>query len=113
MLMGSMAKELRHENWYRVEAFQDIDIGLGRCSTGLSNPEDQPVWNAEETSCIFMEGEIFDYKENLKKLVDLGYTFQGESQAEYILHMYEAYGEDFVTYLNGAFVVAIWDKSIK
>ena len=59
--------------------------------TGLSNPEEQPVWNEDETLCIFMEGEIFDFNDEKKKLKDLGHHFQSDSQAEFILHLFEEY----------------------
>jgi asparagine synthase (glutamine-hydrolysing) len=38
-----------------------------------------------------------------------GILFRSDSTAEFVLRLYEARGEDFVTELNGAFTVAIWD----
>jgi asparagine synthase (glutamine-hydrolysing) len=113
MLLAGMAGVMKHEAWYRVDLYRDQDFGAGRASTGLSNPEEQPVWNEEKTLCIFMEGEIFGHDEEKRKLIEAGHQFQGDSQAEFILHLYEEHGENFISNLNGAFVVAIWDRSIR
>lgn len=84
-------------------------IALGRASQGLLNPERQPIWNKNGSLCIFMEGEVYDYDDQKQQLVQRGYQFETDSDAEFVLHLYEEYGEGFALKLNGAFVAAIWD----
>ncbi len=109
-LLTDMAQSLKHEDWYQVDLFHNEDVGLGRVSLGIINKEPQPIWNADRSVCIVMEGEVFDYGSEKQALIDKGYIFQTQSDAEFILHLYEEYGEDFAVRLNGTFVVAIWNQ---
>lgn len=112
-LLANMAQALKHEDWYRVELYQEEGLGLGRVSLGLSNPEPQPIWNEDETLCLVMEGEIYDYEDLKQRLIANGHRFQVNNDAEFVLHLFEELGEEFASYLNGAFVAAIWDRQAK
>ena len=110
-LVPEMARAMKHEEWYQTDLYYDKYIGLGRVSLGIINTEPQPIWNKDRTRLIFFEGEIFDYQDIKKELITLGYQFHTLSDAEFILYMYEEFGRDFVSRLNGSFVTAIWDQS--
>jgi asparagine synthase (glutamine-hydrolysing) len=89
--------------------YTDDSAAFGRVSLGILDPETQPIWNEDKTLCIVMEGEIYDYDGEKQRLIERGYRFQVNNDPEFLLHMYEAYGEDAALRLNGAFVAAIWD----
>jgi asparagine synthase (glutamine-hydrolysing) len=108
-LLDNMAQALKHEDWYKVHLYSDEGVGLGRVSVGVLNPEPQPIWNEDHTLCIVMEGEVYDYGDEKRRLIERGYEFRMDNDPEYVLYLYEEYGEDFVSKLNGAFVAAIWD----
>jgi asparagine synthase (glutamine-hydrolysing) len=108
-----MALALKEEGWYQLDLHHDQDFGLGRVSLGISNPEPQPIWNEDETLAIVMEGEIYDYQDLKQYLMARGHRFQMNNDVEFVLHLYEEFGEDFAIKLNGAFVVAIWDRRAK
>ncbi|MBC7249629.1 MAG: 7-cyano-7-deazaguanine synthase, partial [Anaerolineae bacterium] len=108
-LLKDMIRAIRHEDWYQVHHYTDGGIGLGRVSLGILNPEPQPIWNEDRSLCIFMEGEVYDYEGERRHLIERGHRFHVNNDPEYVLHLYEEYGEDFVLKLNGAFVAAIWD----
>ncbi|GAH13466.1 unnamed protein product, partial [marine sediment metagenome] len=112
-LLNAMAKALKSHDWYQVDIYCGEDYGLGRASTSLLKPDEQPVWNEDNSLCLVMEGEIFDYHNEQRSLIELGYQFRRDSQAEFVLHLFEEYGESFVAHLNGAFVVAIWNIHTK
>jgi asparagine synthase (glutamine-hydrolysing) len=107
-LLRDMAQALKHEDWYQVHLYADEGVGLGRVSLGILNPEPQPVWNEDETLCIVMEGEVYGYDDEKQRLIERGHRFSVGNDAEYVLHLYEEYGEDFALKLNGAFVATIW-----
>jgi len=108
-LLQCMAQALKHEDWYQVHLYADDGIGLGRVSLGILNPEPQPIWNEDRSLCIVMEGEVYDYADEKRLLVERGHRFQVNNDPEYVLHLYEEYGEEFALKLNGAFVAAIWE----
>jgi asparagine synthase (glutamine-hydrolysing) len=111
MLLKDMASALKGEDWYQLDLHHGQGFGLGRVSLGISNPEPQPIWNEDGTLAVVMEGEIFDYQNLKQHLVNRGHRFQVNNDAEFVLHLYEEFGEGFAIKLNGAFAVAIWDKA--
>lgn len=80
-----------------------IDIGGG----------DQPIYNEDRSACVVFNGEIFNYIELRAQLQKLGHRFATQSDTEVIVHLYEQYGEDFVTHLNGQFAIALWDMNAR
>jgi asparagine synthase (glutamine-hydrolysing) len=110
-LIESMAAALHPEPRFRKDLYTTQGLGLGRVSLGLVNSAPQPIWNEDHSICVVMEGEIYDYQDLKRKLVDKGYQFASKNNdAEFILHLYEEEGEDFVSELNGQFAIAIWDQ---
>lgn len=103
--LAAMARALQEERRHIVEMHAEAGFGLGRVTLGLLNPQPQPVWNAGRTRCIVMEGEVYDEDDWARRLP--GPAPAGD--AEYLLRLYEARGEDFARELNGAFAAAIWD----
>lgn len=108
-LLKHMASALESEDRFQVDLYQNGQVGLGRVSLGLMNPQPQPIWNEDQSLCLVMEGEIYDYQELKRNLLAHGHRFQINNNAEFALHMYEEFGEDFAAKLNGAFIIAIWD----
>jgi asparagine synthase (glutamine-hydrolysing) len=108
--LTDMAQALDAGNRYQVDLFNHSDMGIGRVSLGLGNPGPQPVWNEDHSLCIVMEGELFDYGHLKERLAERGHHFTHHSDAEFMLHLFEEFGESFAAKLNGAFVAAIWDK---
>jgi asparagine synthase (glutamine-hydrolysing) len=105
-----MASALHDGQKFRKDLFSRDGIGLGRVSLGIVNPEPQPIWNSDRSICIMMEGEIFDHQQLKNKLIDRRHNFSVHNDPEFILHLYEEYGEGFAEKLNGSFLVVIWDK---
>ena len=112
-LLGDMVQALKHEDWYQVHLYADDGVGLGRVSLGILNPEPQPIWNEDRSLGIFMEGEVYGYEEEKRRLIERGHRFAVGNDAEYVLHLYEEYGEGFALKLNGAFVAAIWEPQAR
>lgn len=105
-----MCDALKHEEWYNVEKFIDKPIYMARISSCVFNPEVQPIFNEDETLCIMMDGEIYDYQNVKEDLISKNHKFSVNNSPEFILHLYEQKGKDFVQSLNGSFVLTIWDR---
>ena len=108
-LLEHMISSIRHEGWYRIDKYHDSLFGIARVHLGIFNSEPQPIFNEEKSLCIFMDGKIYDYDEELLKLKAKGHKFNIVNDPEFCLHLYDEYGKDFVKKLNGSFVIAICD----
>ena len=108
-LLEHMISSIKHEEWYGLDKYYDSLFGIARVHLGTFNPEPQPIFNEDKSLCIFMDGKIYDYDEELLKLKDKGHKFNIVNDPEFCLHSYEEFGEDFVKKLNGSFVIAICD----
>ncbi len=72
---------------------------------------DQPVTNQTGTVHAVFNGEIYNYLELRGHLASKGYTLRGTGDSEIIPHLYDEYGMEFVTRLNGMFAIALWDSA--
>lgn len=69
----------------------------------------QPLSNEEGTVWIAFNGEVYNYRELRPGLEAAGHRFATETDTEVIVHLYEEYGPECVSYLRGMFAFAIWD----
>ena len=69
----------------------------------------QPIFNEDKTIFTFYNGEIYNYIELREKLKKLGHTFTTHSDTEVIVHLYEEYGIEFISQLNGMFGIFLAD----
>ena len=77
-----------------------IDIGGGQ----------QPISNETEDVWVIMNGEIYNYIELRDELMKKCHFFKTHSDTEVVVHLYEEYGEDFVSRINGMFAIYLYDK---
>jgi len=76
-----------------------IDVNSGR----------QPVYNEDRTVVVVFNGEIYNYGELRQELTKRGHILTTHSDTECIAHLYEDFGEDYVTHLRGMFAIVMWD----
>jgi asparagine synthase (glutamine-hydrolysing) len=70
----------------------------------------QPLSNEDGSIWVSYNGEIYNYAELRKKLLEKGHRFSTQGDTETLVHLYEDYGEEMVHHLVGMFAFAIWDK---
>ncbi len=85
-----------------------VCIGFQRLSIIDIGAPSQPF--ASNRAIMVCNGEIYNFKELRKSLIQRGYTFSTQTDTEVILHGYEEWGENLFEKLNGIFSIAIWDK---
>lgn len=92
---------------------QNKKIGLGfrRLSiVDLSYAGHQPMSDDSKKYWIVFNGEIYNYKEIKKDLLNKGYKFCSNTDTEVILKGYIEYGIDIISKLNGMFAIALWNE---
>lgn len=95
-------------------AGQHIDgkayLGFRRLSIIDLDNGSQPMYNEDKKIVITFNGEIYNYQELRKDLIEKGHTFANNSDTEVLIHAYEEYGEDMLNKLRGMFAFVIWDS---
>jgi len=110
--LADMVESISHRgpDFCSVESIGDVHLGHSRLSIiDISTNSNQPLWNTAKTACIVFNGEIYNYKTLRKELVDLGYSFNSNGDAEVLLNLYLEFGYLMFQKLNGIFSFAIWD----
>lgn len=87
-----------------------INLGFRRLSIVDIEGGRQPVHNEDESIWSVFNGEIYNFENLRKMLVQKGHKlYTSHSDSEVFVHLYEEYGLDFVNMLNGMFALALWD----
>ena len=87
-----------------------IALGHRRLSIIDLNTGHQPLSNEDGTVWIVFNGEIYNYRELRRYLLQRGHAFRTESDTEVIVHLYEELGPGCLEKLRGMFAFAIWDE---
>lgn len=70
----------------------------------------QPLYSDDNTLCLIVNGEIYNYLDIRRRLEGEGYCFKTHSDCEVILPLYQRYGIEFLKHLRGMFAFALWDS---
>lgn len=76
----------------------------------LSDAARQPMQSLDGRYIIVYNGELYNYIDLRKELIDLQYKFFSNSDTEVILNSYSEWGEECLNRFNGIFSFAIWDE---
>jgi len=89
----------------------DAGFGFRRLSIVDVVGGPQPLPNEDKSIWVIHNGEIYNHTELRAELTREGHRFISRSDAETLVHGYEAWGLDgLLTRLQGMFAFAIWDE---
>ena len=111
-LLSSMSREIAHRG-----PDDDGIADMGVCGFAfrrlsiidLSQAGHQPMKSTDGRFTVVFNGEIYNYRELRAELSMSGSVFKTESDTEVLLHLFERYGAQMLTRLDGMFAFAIWD----
>jgi len=110
--VAKMITLLRHRGPDECGIYRDKNICLGHARLSILGLECgvQPISSADENLWIVYNGEVFNYLELQQDLEKKGYCFTTGTDTEVVLAMYQEYGSGCLSYFNGQFAIAIWDR---
>jgi asparagine synthase (glutamine-hydrolysing) len=76
----------------------------------LSKKGRQPFISSDGNFVITFNGEIYNFKEIKKELIEKKIFFKSNSDTEVIIEAYKYWGLNFIKRLRGMFAFAIWDS---
>jgi asparagine synthase (glutamine-hydrolysing) len=71
---------------------------------------DQPMRSTDGRYVVVFNGEIYNYREIRRVLIEHGATFATRSDTEVILEGFRYWGRDVVRHIEGMFAFVIWDR---
>lgn len=113
--IGPMSASLTHRGPDSHAVFERpyLALAIRRLSIIDLKTGDQPLSNEAGDVTLVFNGEIYNYRELRRELLDRGHQFKTHSDGEVIVHLYEERQEEFVNGLNGMFAIALWDEKRK
>ena len=82
-------------------------MGFRRLSIIDLDNGSQPMFNENKKIVITFNGEIYNYQDLRKDLIEKGHIFANNSDTEVLIHAYEEYGEDMLNKLRGMFAFVL------
>jgi asparagine synthase (glutamine-hydrolysing) len=109
--LSSMGEAIRHRGPDECGLLVDGAFGFGmqRLSIIDLKTGHQPIGNEDGSVQVVFNGEIYNYRELARDLIDRGHVLTTTTDTEVIVHLWEEHGVDCVRYLGGMFALAVWD----
>jgi asparagine synthase (glutamine-hydrolysing) len=89
----------------------DFGMGMRRLSIIDVAGGGQPMFNEDGSVGTVFNGEIYNYRELMRRLEKRGHVFKTHSDTETIVHLYEEMGDRCITEMRGMFALALWDAA--
>ncbi|MCM1523306.1 MAG: asparagine synthase (glutamine-hydrolyzing) [Ruminococcus sp.] len=112
-VLGRMMDKIVHRGPDSQGRYIDGQIAMGfrRLSIiDITDSGDQPIFNEDRSMVLMFNGEIYNYRDIRKELIDKGHSFTTNTDSEVLLHGYEEFGEKLLDRLRGMFAFVIWNK---
>jgi len=108
-----LAKRIRHRgpDWSGLYCKGSTILAHERLSIVGVDSGAQPIYSADETVILAVNGEIYNHKALEAELKQPHEPFSTTSDCEVILKLYQEQGSAFLNKLNGIFAFALFDES--
>ncbi|MEX1027496.1 MAG: asparagine synthase (glutamine-hydrolyzing) [Candidatus Paceibacterota bacterium] len=111
--LRSMLRAIEHRGPDAEGVYIDEFVSLGNRRLSIIDLEDgdQPIFNESGDVVVVYNGEIYNFLDLRAELQEKGHRFRTRTDTEVLVHLYEEYGDELATHLNGMFSFALWDRS--
>ena len=111
-VLRSMTTAIAHRGPDDADCYESPGISLGFRRLSIIDLEGgrQPLLNEDESKALVFNGEIYNYRDIRRQLIEAGHKFRTEADSEVILHGYEEYGPGILDRVRGMFAFALWDR---
>jgi asparagine synthase (glutamine-hydrolysing) len=108
-----MIASIRHRGPDGLGLLIDPPLYMGHCRLAILDPTPdghQPMCDLKERYWISYNGEVYNFPELKRELIQLGATFRTRTDTEVLLHAFLYWGRDMLARLDGMFAFTIWDR---
>ena len=112
-VIRKMTDKIRHRGPDSQDAFVEGKVGLGFVRLSIIDLEggSQPMFNEDKNLVLIFNGELYNFQDIRKELVEAGHVFTTHTDSEILLHGYEEWGkEGLLGRLRGMFAFVIFDR---
>ncbi|MFC2149640.1 asparagine synthase (glutamine-hydrolyzing) [Candidatus Auribacterota bacterium] len=111
-LLKKMTDTIKHRGPDASGTYVSKNLGIGMRRLSIIDIEggSQPIFNEDRRISVVFNGEIYNFPELRRSLIEKGHKFSCRTDTEVIVHLYEEYGESLVDYLRGMYAFAIIDE---
>lgn len=88
----------------------NITMGFRRLSIIDLDNGSQPIYNEDKSLVLTFNGEIYNYQEIRKSLIDEGHIFSTDTDSEVLVHGFEQWGPELLNKIRGMFGFAIYNN---
>jgi len=96
----------------RMDFASGVAFGVTRLSIIDVENGHQPYFNERRTVKAIFNGEIYNFVALRQLLIEKGHSLASGADGEVIVHLWEEYGLDFLSHLNGMFAIALHDLTL-
>ncbi len=113
VVVSAMLSSIRHRG---PDSFITTLFGnhsLGECGLNIVSTQDDvlPFIDRRHNIALLFNGEIYNYREIKRELLQDEFQFTSGTDAEVIIPLYIKYGPDFVKHLKGMYAIVIVEKN--
>jgi asparagine synthase (glutamine-hydrolysing) len=113
-VIEEMMDTIRHRGPDAGGKYVDGDIALGHRRLSIidvSEQGNQPLYSEDGELVLVFNGEIYNYQDIRRELIEKGYRFATNTDSEVLIHGYEQYGNKLLGKLRGMLSFVIWEKN--
>lgn len=110
--LRNLAAMIRHRGPDSDGYFRTTNCALGMVRLSILDLKtgDQPFYSPDGSVAVVCNGEIYNYRELREEFSQAGHLFRSGSDIEVLPLLYQKYGKDFLSRLNGMFGLALHDS---
>jgi len=115
-ILKKMTQTMMHRGPDACGDWHNEGISLGHRRLSVQDPSttaNQPMHDFSDRYVIVFNGEIYNFKKLKETLAQSGYKFKTHGDTEVILAAWNHWGSGALSYFEGMFVFALWDKHLK